>query len=93
MPMQPFHYFLLDYLVRENYCAGSRTMGVHQLQQFRIPHLYSLIISKGIGFNDNIISSAPVASSLHFIAEHAKYTLLSWPEFYRHHAQRWFENG
>ncbi len=36
---------------------------------------------KGIGFNDNIISSAPVASSLHFIAEHAKYTLLSWPEF------------
>ncbi|HHR5809905.1 TPA: TcdA/TcdB catalytic glycosyltransferase domain-containing protein, partial [Providencia alcalifaciens] len=48
---------------------------------------------KGIGFNENIISSAPSAPTLHFIVEQAKYTLLSWSEFYRQHAQEWHETA
>ncbi|EES6429000.1 DUF3491 domain-containing protein, partial [Escherichia coli] len=48
---------------------------------------------KGIGFNENIHSSVSVVPSLHFIAEQAKYNILSWPEFYRNHAQGWYESA
>ncbi len=73
-------------LLRREQDYGRPPVTAIQDSTFVLPYNF-----KGIGFNDNIISSAPVVSSLHFIAEHAKYTLLSWPEFYRHHAQRWFE--
>ncbi|CAD5571168.1 lymphostatin Efa1/LifA [Escherichia coli] len=73
-------------LLRREQDYGRPPVTAIQDSTFVLPYNF-----KGIGFNDNLISSAPVASSLHFIAEHAKYTLLSWPEFYRHHAQRWFE--
>ncbi|HFO8865110.1 TPA: DUF3491 domain-containing protein, partial [Escherichia coli] len=73
-------------LLRREQEYGRPPVTVIQDSSFVLPYNF-----KGIGFNENIISSAPVVSSLHFIVEHAKYTLLSWPEFYRQHAQRWFE--
>ncbi|HHH6703325.1 TPA: DUF3491 domain-containing protein [Escherichia coli] len=73
-------------LLRREQDYGRPPVIAIQDSTFVVPYNF-----KGIGFNENLISSAPVVTSLHFIAEHAKYTLLSWPEFYRHHAQRWFE--
>ncbi|KIQ52610.1 adherence protein, partial [Citrobacter rodentium] len=73
-------------LLRREQDYGRPPVTAIQDSTFVLPYNF-----KGIGFNENLISSAPVVSSLHFIVEHAKYTLLSWPEFYRHHAQGWFE--
>ncbi|HAY0237657.1 TPA: DUF3491 domain-containing protein [Escherichia coli] len=73
-------------LLRREEDYGRPPVTAIQDSTFVVPYNF-----KGVGFNENLISSAPIVPSLHFISEHAKYTLLSWPEFYRHHAQRWFE--